>query len=322
LDLTRLFAGNSQLALHYSGMSTGPVHPFGIDIGDFAVESETLPLFDPALACVRASVLNYFTNRNRPVPEDHLVLRFNESDLVSAGDTTLVQQLCVQMGFHRSGSPEQDAADYISGNSPEIMDNYPELGWFRDIVFFLKLMMCPSLEDLPSLCPWEPRDAALQWSSETVMSGILGFRKVEGIRLRVQGFGKHLSAVRPKQANNQGILQRLRLAKLKPRAPQSGADPEIVIGSGICTEDDVLHVANEKLPNFGLRMSHSDTEILCQYLTVPYLRIPLILDFFRFCYLRFFRFCPITNLYFLPPNFTRSLSPVRIFPVLHFLFAN
>ena len=45
-------------------------------------------------------------------------------------------------------------------------------------------------------------------------------------------------------------------------------------------EDDVLHLTKEELPSFGNVMSPSDTERFLQFLTVPYILIPLILDFF------------------------------------------
>lgn len=40
----------------------------------------------------------------------------------------------------------------------------------------------------------------------------------------------------------------------------------------------MLHV--RELPTFGRRLSERDSELLVQYLTAPYLRIPLLLDFF------------------------------------------
>ena len=46
------------------------------------------------------------------------------------------------------------------------------------------------------------------------------------------------------------------------------------------TEDDVLHLDNKELPTFGHVLSPADSEKFIQFLTVPYIRIPLILDFF------------------------------------------
>jgi hypothetical protein len=227
-------------------------------------------------------VLEYFRQRNKDLAEDHLVLRFDEGDAVSAGDARLVRQLCVQVGFPRGASAERDAAAYLSGAAPELLDNYPELSMFRDIVFYLKLMMSPSLDALPPLRRWEPRDASLQWSHETVTSGLPGFRKVAAECLRVNAFGRGLSAAHGGDRKDRGLLSRLLHSGQKPRAPPSGADPEAVVGPGVRTVDDVLHVPNAQLPDFGARLTHADTELLCQYLTVPYLRIPLLLDFFRF----------------------------------------
>ncbi len=45
-------------------------------------------------------------------------------------------------------------------------------------------------------------------------------------------------------------------------------------------EDDILHLDNTELPTFGNVLTPSDSERFVQFLTVPYIRIPLILDFF------------------------------------------
>ena len=192
----------------------------------------------------------------------------------------LVDQLCVQMGFRRAEAPEKVAAAYLSGASPEVLDNYPELGLFRDIVFYFKLMMCSSADDLPPIRRWEARDAALRWTCEPVASGLPGFRSTAGVALKVDGFGRRLSAVKRRQEET-GVIGRLMQSRPKPRAPPSGADLELVIEPGVVTEDDVLHVPNAKLPAFGGRLGYSDTELLCQFLTAPYLRIPLLIEFFQ-----------------------------------------
>jgi hypothetical protein len=46
------------------------------------------------------------------------------------------------------------------------------------------------------------------------------------------------------------------------------------------TEDDVLHLENNELPTFGNVLTPSDSERFITFLTAPYIRIPLILDFF------------------------------------------
>ena len=46
------------------------------------------------------------------------------------------------------------------------------------------------------------------------------------------------------------------------------------------TEDDILHLTNSELPTFGNVLKPADSERFLSFLTAPYIRIPLILDFF------------------------------------------
>lgn len=46
------------------------------------------------------------------------------------------------------------------------------------------------------------------------------------------------------------------------------------------TEDDVLHLSPKELPTFGNVLNAADSEKFIQFLTAPYIRIPLVLDFF------------------------------------------
>ncbi len=66
--------------------------------------------------------------------------------------------------------------------------------------------------------------------------------------------------------------------KKSKRGYPSGADPSVLCKETILTETDILHVKD--LPSFDNRISQRDSELLMSYLTVPYLRIPLVLSFF------------------------------------------
>lgn len=64
------------------------------------------------------------------------------------------------------------------------------------------------------------------------------------------------------------MLRRLGWAsRARLRAPPSGADPSLLAGEPIETEDDVLHV--RALPTFGGVLRGHECELLLQYLTVP-----------------------------------------------------
>ena len=40
---------------------------------------------------------------------------------------------------------------YLSGDNPELLDVYPELGYLRDIVYLLKAFMAPTSDALPEV---------------------------------------------------------------------------------------------------------------------------------------------------------------------------
>jgi hypothetical protein len=56
----------------------------------------------------------------------------------------------------------------MSGEIPVLLDNYPELGLFRDIVFTFKLLQVPTGDGLPDLQPWMATDAAFAWKYKQV----------------------------------------------------------------------------------------------------------------------------------------------------------
>ena len=63
-----------------------------------------------------------------------------------------------------------------------------------------------------------------------------------------------------------------------PRSPPSMANPSFLLGKVVETEDDILFV--DQLPDFDGRIPAHQCEELMQYLTSPYLRLPLCLRFF------------------------------------------
>ncbi len=52
---------------------------------------------------------------------------------------------------------------YISGEDPIILENYPELGFYRDVVFYFKYLMLAPHESLPEPKAYMPIDAKLVW---------------------------------------------------------------------------------------------------------------------------------------------------------------
>lgn len=149
-------------------------------------------------------------------------------------------------------------------------------------MFLLKLFMVPSLDLLPPLRRWRMRDSNLTWKSKSVVSGasLLGGGGTSSGEYQVCGFGGFELRPHQRAPPQKGMLQGF-IGMFKggpqPRAPCSGADASIVADAEVNAEDDVLHLTT--LPSFSHTLAPSDSERLIQMLTVPYIRIPLILAF-------------------------------------------
>ncbi|CAM9179352.1 unnamed protein product, partial [Ectocarpus fasciculatus] len=269
----------SQSSLHYSGEAQGPVHPFGFEMGQFAFESEYLQFNTPEMSSARTQVLDYFSQLKLIVMDDHVMFKFEKGLVCGQAETAFIRQICIQMGW-QYGREEA----YITGEIPDILELYPEIGFFRDLLFMFKLTMVPTSDALPELKAWTPADARLHWSSKQGSFTVQGFGKKLDCtvpELPPEEGASHAAAAASGSARKKGLFSRfLRMVGLRslPRASPSKANPSVLAGERVDDEDDVLHL--KILPNFDESMGSRDVEHLLQYLTAPYLRIPLLLKFF------------------------------------------
>ncbi len=132
--------------------------------------------------------------------------------------------------------------------------------------------MTPTSKALPEIRPWTQNHATLQWRFDREAKAFV-----------VHGFGQPLQCAPPldpeaqkkqQEADNAGVYAFL-FGK-DSRAGPSGADPSALVKELISNEEDVLHVPT--LPTFGGKLNQSASEMLVSYLTVPYIRIPLLLN--------------------------------------------
>ena len=194
------------------------------------------------------------------------------------------------------------AAQYITGERKEIISDFPEFAHFRDLIFLLKLMMAPTADSLPVVKAWAPADALLSWTAvyispkkgeasegrsavRATIEDLLVSAKPATAKFKVSGFGGKVLECEWAVEDGEATWYRSLLAKMKriffkqtPRAPPSMANPSFLLGHPIEKEEDVLHLTD--LPDFDGRLTQKQTEILAQILTVPYMRIPLVLQFF------------------------------------------
>ena len=262
---------------HYAGDADGPVRPFGFEMGPFVVEAEFLRFHCPERTARLTQTLDYFHGMRKVVnPDTHAVFRWETGSGFGRGEERLLSQVCLQMGFPMG---REELPFYLSGESREFSDNYPEMATMRDIVFAFKAFMTPTSDALPELRRWRPRDAGLWWK----------YKPGEGFQ--VHAFGRRLEVAPWKEGDSgeKGLGWRSALgggflARLfgggdsRPRCPPSGGNPSNLAGARVDTEEDVLHLAD--LPTFDGLLRPSESELLLTYLTAPYLRIPLVLRHF------------------------------------------
>jgi hypothetical protein len=310
----------SQFSLHYSGLAEGPVRAFGFDMRHFALESETLQLTSPGLQACRTQVLDYFsTLRNEIIESDDetLLFRFERSMNFGKAERNLMTQLCVQIGFPE-GEDGELLPYYLSGEEPTVLENYPELGYLRDIVFLFKIMMAPTKESLPGLKRWEPSQARLVWQfrgdskeeseeeqkknkknkkkKNRFVVGAFGSKDLKCVAY-VSEFDEDGSVGGSKNPKKSGIIRGAMNAITRffwsrsSRSPPSQADPNVLLkgSKSVKTEEDVLHIRH--LPDFEGRLGAQSVELLLQYLTAPYLRIPLVMRFFAVRFFFFYARC-------------------------------
>jgi hypothetical protein len=264
---------------HYAGAADGPVEPFGFEMGPFAVEAEYLRFHCPERTARLTQTLDYFHGMRETVSDSHLVFRWERGAHFGDGEKRLLSQVCLQMGFPME---DEELPFYLSGESRELSDNYPEMLVMRDIVFMFKALMTPTSDALPELRRWRPRDAALFWK----------YKPGEGYHAHAFARKLEVHPWKEGDAGDQGgagsgwrsalgggfLASLFGAGDARPRCPPSGGNPSNLAGKRVDTEEDVLHLTN--LPTFDGLLRPSESELLLTYLTAPYLRVPLVLRHF------------------------------------------
>jgi len=109
-------------------------------------------------------------------------------------------------------------------------------------------------EAFPPVAPWTQKHSELKWQ--------MG----DGIYLVQAYMPQFFLYCRPKKR------------PFTHRFPSTATPSFLTDPHPVATEDDVLHIKN--LPSFDDAIGQRDSELLISYLTVPYIRLPLVMTFF------------------------------------------
>eukprot|EP01087_Luapelamoeba_hula_P004848 TRINITY_DN1482_c0_g1_i1.p1 TRINITY_DN1482_c0_g1~~TRINITY_DN1482_c0_g1_i1.p1 ORF type:complete len:4317 (-),score=602.49 TRINITY_DN1482_c0_g1_i1:51-13001(-) len=236
----------SELSLHLMG--DGARFGYGLSVGKFGEQSETIEVHAPELNIARTAVLDYFAAQRDIIPSSHQIFCWENGNGFEQNTNRFLGEVCEELAF-----PQNDIHAYISGEQPLILKNYPEFLCYRDVAYYFKYFMNTEDEAFPRPALYTQQHAQLAW-------------KMGDGEYFIIAYGQFLLHCRPKK---------------KPfthRFPSVATPSFLTTPHPVETEDDVLHIKN--LPSFEEALGQRDAELLISYLTVPYMRLPLVMTFF------------------------------------------
>ena len=158
----------------------------------------------------------------------------------------------IEFARHMASTMTLDAdIRFVYGGSDVQRQLFPEFGQFRDLCLWWKWSLCPD-------------KAAHRFRAYSLISSVSYLIRQKIIVL--DNDQNPFELVQPSQMPSTMM------------AYKSLANPVDYIGKEVYDENDVLYVDN--LPDFDSNLGQRDAELLVSYLTAPYLRVPLLLQFF------------------------------------------
>jgi thiol-disulfide isomerase/thioredoxin len=240
---------------------------FGLSTGALAKQSGVIEVFAPEINTARTAVLDYFAAQ-----DVQKILSWERGGKFEKTTEKFLKQLSSDLAFPIG---ELLTPELLSVDKGLLIKNYPEFRCYRDISFYFKLFQNPQLEALSQFQRrdegWAQRDVELvfTYSYESGKGPYQSFL--------VRSFGERSVACRPKMEKGE-VPPTHRFRSLAD--PSFYTEPYFIE-----SESDVLHQWD--LPDFGsLEVGHSralgqqDSEMLLSFLTVPYMRVPLVISFF------------------------------------------
>ncbi|TFJ87145.1 hypothetical protein NSK_001478 [Nannochloropsis salina CCMP1776] len=249
-----------------------------------------LELVRPEHTVVRSQLLAYLTGTQKMNRYPLFELRQPaQVEFKKYGPSlTFLRRLLERCGYEliprdtpESPSEMEALMEWMLGDATALANEHPEFALTRDVVALYKFLVT-----------MESREAELMrrrvsTEENRYMSWSLSFDDEGGGRF---AHSLHPTALRWEVTNFRGLDKDTadvnisgfggrKLQWGEGAAVQSPADvARILPGLTSASEDDILHT--EKLPTFGDTLSREESETLLSYLTVEYIRIPLVVSFF------------------------------------------
>ena len=243
---------------------------FGLSAGELAQQSAVIEVFAPEVNTARTAVLDYFAAQ-----DVHTILAWEKGEKFERTTEKFLKQVSSDLAFPMG---ELLTPSLLSDDKGLLIKNYPEFRCYRDISFYFKFFTNPHLEAVQE---FQRRDEG--WAQRHVaLYFIYRYEPGKGPyqNFVVRSFGDD-------DLQRVGCRPRVKKGEMPPthRFP-SLADPSFYSKPYFLeSESDVLHMWD--LPDFGSlevgqarALGQQDSEMLLSFLTVPYMRIPLVVTFF------------------------------------------
>jgi thiol-disulfide isomerase/thioredoxin len=244
---------------------------FGLSTGELAKQSGVIEVFAPEVNTARTAVLDYFAAQ-----DVQKILSWERGEKFEKTTEKFLKQVSSDLAFPMG---ELITPLLLSDDRGLLIKNYPEFRCYRDISFYFKFFQNAQLEALSQFQRhdegWAQRHVELSFKYQ-YESGKGPYQKFV-----VLSFGR----------NDDPTSVCCRPRVNKGEVPPTHRFPSLANPSFytqpyfIESESDVLHQWD--LPDFGSlevgqtrALGQQDSEMLLSFLTVPYMRVPLVVSFF------------------------------------------
>ena len=255
-----------------TGEHSGGESRYGIGVGAFELRTSTL-LLTPALSLVRKHVLEYFQGLRVP----------SSNELFDVEDAEhYVDDACATRRFFKALTENIYCHEGSSGGICDLTQDLLHVSGgataWRDVMTFWKVFVLTCDTSAPfDVSTRSPGGSATSWSLRKHYCLVWQHREIKD---RESGPEYTVMIEAVEKENRSYAIFFDSSSNFPVRAVErTASDPTYhTAPHSLLTEDDVLHL--RRLPDFDGRLRQPAAELLLQYLTVPYLRIPLVLDFF------------------------------------------
>ena len=240
---------------------------FGLSYSSFDTQTETLEVHTPELCVARTAVLDYFCSPQQRMLAKIFTWEDHHNVRLSKTTAKYLRNICRELAMN-TAQPHLLLVNL--GMTKQLQYFYPELTAYLTITFYFKWFLNPDFEEHRNRMSATPDQCQLRW---TWNSQLMHYD------VRV---GRDQALLRCKPAPK--VDSRGDPLPAPTHRYPSTATPGFYLPKPVVkTEDDVIY--RPTLPGFAEIggsdiLGQRDSELLLSYLTVPYLRLPLVLTFF------------------------------------------